>query len=309
MMTPNIDDSMIPDSDNSKATNKNHENVTGGRVVRLHFACHAELPIGSLLRVTGSSLFTSNTIQNKGDHEENSLYSSHKLKDSDVLKDAFASSIEMVTSPETYPIWRTRRPVTITLHPSPMADSTSNVSLYHAHRYRYLVVTPGASSKPLMTGVTSCEVLLGFGSTSTAAPYTQPITEWEYPPTFVDSLELSVDLSQCDPLDPSIHGAHAMRCAHHKRFPSSGSELLKLGDVARSNTPIWTAKYIANLPFRTLLVPLQDENFLSATSIVRVDHWNDSRDEAWMPFIEISQMVRFFFLFHFNCFVGVHFVI
>jgi hypothetical protein len=289
IMTPD-EAGMITNSD--AVNTKNPDTFVGGRVVRLHFACHAELPIGSLLRVTGSSLLTSKTIQSKGDEDYSS--SQHQQQEFDVLKDAFASSIEMVTSPDTYPIWRTRRPVTVTLHPTTTTTNTSAESTttqYHAHRYRYLVVTPGATAKPALTGTTSCEVLLGTGSTSMAVPYTQPITEWEYPPAFIDSMELSMDLTHCDTLDPSIHGAHAMRCAHHKRLPSSGNELVKLGDIAKSNAPLWTAKYIANLPFRTILVPLQDISLLSASSAARIDRWNDAQDEAWIPFIEISQMV------------------
>ena len=41
--------------------------VPTGRVVRLHFECHAELPIGSYLRVTGSSLWAPTAIGTPSD--------------------------------------------------------------------------------------------------------------------------------------------------------------------------------------------------------------------------------------------------
>lgn len=50
----------------------------------------------------------------------------------------YTSSIEMVTTPETYPRWRTKQPVIVVLH-------NTHSSTQH-HYYRYLVVTPGASS-------------------------------------------------------------------------------------------------------------------------------------------------------------------
>jgi hypothetical protein len=69
----------------------------------------------------------------------------------------YASSVEMVTTPETYPLWRTRRPVIVALTDA-TATTTSNgtdsmqqeeeaSSGVHHHRYRYLVVTPGAETE------------------------------------------------------------------------------------------------------------------------------------------------------------------
>jgi hypothetical protein len=50
----------------------------------------------------------------------------------------YTSSIEMYTTPETYPLWQTRRPVVVVLNKSK--------GVYH-HYYRYLVVTPGAQGE------------------------------------------------------------------------------------------------------------------------------------------------------------------
>lgn len=50
----------------------------------------------------------------------------------------YTSSVEMVTSPEEYPRWRTKQPVIVVLH-------NTRSAIQH-HYYRYLVVTPGASA-------------------------------------------------------------------------------------------------------------------------------------------------------------------
>lgn len=123
-----------------------------GRVVRLHFQCRAELPIGSSLRVTGSSLWAPTHVTAEDPTQAQAIASqtvpqtqmssspaSEDWVDVTVLNQSHASmytsSIEMYTTPETYPLWRTRRPVVVILNKQ---------SGIHHHYYRYLVVTPGA---------------------------------------------------------------------------------------------------------------------------------------------------------------------
>ena len=54
-------------------------------------------------------------------------------------------SMEMVTCPEEYPIWRTRMPIVLVLtHPTKSGAAGSGA--FH-HYYRYLAVTPGAESE------------------------------------------------------------------------------------------------------------------------------------------------------------------
>ena len=48
----------------------------------------------------------------------------------------YTSSVEMVTSPEEWPVWRTRTPVVVVLR--------HHHGRVEHHRYRYMVVTPGA---------------------------------------------------------------------------------------------------------------------------------------------------------------------
>lgn len=109
----------------------NDGSLLDGKVVKLHFACRAELPIGSSLRVTSANLWGSSvaagnslvTDQQDPAIQEKSLYS---------------SSVELVTTPEEYPLWRTRCPVICAV------NTISDTGMFQ-HRYRYLVVTPGAS--------------------------------------------------------------------------------------------------------------------------------------------------------------------
>eukprot|EP00957_Ditylum_brightwellii_P194702 14831299-Ditylum_brightwellii.AAC.1 len=61
----------------------------------------------------------------------------------------YASSVEMVTTPETYPVWRTRTPVVVVLggdgqqHQGSGGDGEKPLNVHH-HRYRYMIVNPGA---------------------------------------------------------------------------------------------------------------------------------------------------------------------
>ncbi len=115
-----------------------------GRVLRLNFACHAELPHGSTLRVTSSSLWActaGNTSVHNAAHANAHQYDSYEEGDLDDLASEqhaiYTSSVDMVTSPEEYPIWRTRTPVVCVVN-------TCTDEGTFKHRYRYLVVTPGA---------------------------------------------------------------------------------------------------------------------------------------------------------------------
>ena len=127
--------------------------VDGGRVVRLHFKCRAELPLGSTLRVTGSTLWAPNEAL------ETSSTSSSNNSRSRGSSNYYASSIEMVTSPDTYPIWTTRTPVVIHIHPH------FSKPIQH-HYYRYLVVTPGAATEHTTMTTTDDDI---------------PVMEWEDP--------------------------------------------------------------------------------------------------------------------------------
>ena len=116
-----------------------------GRVLRLHFACRAALPHGSTLRVTSTRLWapdSSSAHITEGEAPQGSEDSTdfdHHGADAD--KHLYASSVEMVTTPETYPVWRTRTPVVV------VANAAGGD--VQKHRYRYMVVTPGVNIEAL----------------------------------------------------------------------------------------------------------------------------------------------------------------
>jgi hypothetical protein len=127
-----------------------------GRVVRLHFACKAELPIGSSLRVTSSHLFDPGSLTPADPNDaksasataaQSSLPDNANMDISQMslsVQQSYASSVEMVTSPDEWPVWRTRKPVVITLR--------HHHGKVEQHRYRYLVVNPGAQDNELIDG-------------------------------------------------------------------------------------------------------------------------------------------------------------
>ena len=109
-------------------------NLIDGRVLRLHFSCQAELPYGSCLRVTSSNAMCASTLSREStDGDEGDRNNQNSI---------YASSVEMVTSPEEYPVWRTRTPVIS------VVNNASSEGIF-THRYRYLVVTPGAGTYSL----------------------------------------------------------------------------------------------------------------------------------------------------------------
>ncbi len=64
------------------------------------------------------------------DHHEMDGYSQS-------VQQSYASSVEMVTSPDEWPVWRTRKPVIVSLR-------HHHGKIEH-HRYRYMVISPGAN--------------------------------------------------------------------------------------------------------------------------------------------------------------------
>jgi hypothetical protein len=160
-----------------------------GRAVRLHFRCHADLPIGSFLRVTGSTLWAPGTSASDPteatgavNRTESSAFPvlDHTTASGGAgayqvsASSMYTSSVEMVTTPDEYPVWRTRHPVVVVLH-------HDKKTIQH-HYYRYLVVSPGGTtmgmSDLLMEGVIDDEQHI---STSNEAVGSTPVVQWEDP--------------------------------------------------------------------------------------------------------------------------------
>ena len=158
-----------------------------GRAVRLHFRCHAELPIGSFLRVTGSTLWAPGTSASDPTDASGAVTRTESaafpVLDHTTMNGGgslsassmYTSSVEMVTTPEEYPIWRTRNPVVVVIH-------HEKKTIQH-HYYRYLVVSPGGSNF-LDVGMDDDEEAI---STSNEVVGSTPVVQWENPfDSFVD---------------------------------------------------------------------------------------------------------------------------
>lgn len=134
-----------------------------GKILRLHFSCHAELPFGTSLRVTStvgpppqndvpdenkdgaddhsvsSDIFSTGTLADKGSVSANLARMHNRL---------LQNTVEMYTSPDTYPIWKTSKPVVVIDdggHQEMDRDAADREGGPLLHRYRYVAVTPGAT--------------------------------------------------------------------------------------------------------------------------------------------------------------------
>ena len=223
-----------------------------GRVVRLHFECRAELPIGSSLRVTGSSLWAPTHVAAEGPTDSQAIASqtvpqtqitsspaSEDWVDVTVLNQSHASmytsSIEMYTTPETYPLWQTRRPVVIVLNKS---------SGIHHHYYRYLVVSPGA----------------------------KPQDTQRSPDTMDDDGDVSDSESD------------------HPQVATTSNEYMALSQVMLWEDPFdkLEGSNLCNLPYRTIDIDAVTNEVLDTD---RVDNWNGSDDPSFQPYL-IRDAVR-----------------
>lgn len=170
-------------------TNTNQQTRHQGRILHLHYTCSAPLPYGTTLRVTtqtrpppendvpdgnlnqllgddtasvassnsGSGLIhdyydttggiptsTSSKIDVSGDVKSGEMNRLHNR--------LLQNTVEMFTTPETYPIWKTKRPVVVIDEGGDIGtDNTSGDGTSEAggggkmvHNYRYVAVTPGA---------------------------------------------------------------------------------------------------------------------------------------------------------------------
>lgn len=252
-----------------------------GRVVRLHFRCHAALPIGSFLRVTGSTLWAPGTAaydptdaspaigrtEAAGfpvpNHEENDL------SDSVIPVSAlYTSSVEMVTTPDEYPVWRTRKPVVVVWH-------HSHKTVQH-HYYRYLVVSPGGgvSEFNIMGGdaedmETDMDDYPTMVSTSNEGTGQTVVMQWEDP---FNSL-----LSNNSNTASDNKGGEAT----NKSSAVSLTSTLAGGVVTKAN--------YRNLPYRT--IDIDSRSFNTEASKVKLDRWNMPDDITFRPYL-IRDAVR-----------------
>lgn len=294
----------------------------GGKVLRLHFACHAELPIGSSLRVTSSTLWAPGSLANAHDSSDASYADSRAATSEGQANSGqedlnstqqsyvglYASSVEMVTSPEEYPLWRTKNPVIV------IANGNDNATLNH--RYRYMVVTPGADadynelnqeldvihdSKHRFNSSTDVTMETSESTGANASSISE--NELELKDTLCTT---SNDMEGAFPVmmweDP-FHDDEPQTIAKRSRTNSVRQlSYVSLASLRKTKQ----IKNLANLPFRTLTIKtnsidnmtqvnnenknkMDDDHVRYTSEGVRIDTWNCKTDEAFQSFVEREQ--------------------
>ena len=307
-----------------------------GRVVRLHFRCHAEIPIGSFLRVTGSALWAPGTaatdpaeatqaVEQTAVPESTGISTSHKSSSFNAISanhdvnipaanTLYASSVEMVTSPEEYPIWRTRKPVVVVIN----SNRSRNKSVQH-HYYRYLVVSPGGSmlvrsadySHQIQTanmagyftpnsthGDDADDTLLVSTSNETAG--STSVLQWEDPFGKLGAQHGSSSYV--------VNQIQANRNIGHD-VPSASASAVSLVSTVTLGAGQYTSMDYRNLPYRTIDIdvqmgrPLYEESD-DSNIIVRLDRWNVPEESSFQQYLireAVRTLSQYWFIDLLNC--------
>mmetsp|Transcript_1714 Transcript_1714/g.2524 ORF Transcript_1714/g.2524 Transcript_1714/m.2524 type:complete len:1280 (+) Transcript_1714:278-4117(+) len=302
---------------------------SSGRVVRLNFACRASLPLGSFLRVTGSTLWAPGTVtvsdpsdaqavatemSDEAFHSNGSLGIGGTNVDNEESVNSvfynpnaglYASSVEMVTTPETYPVWRTRTPVVVVLggdgqqHQGSGGDGEKPLNVHH-HRYRYMIVNPGADVDHYdddddedgnNAGSNKAEKAAHHGqegggaSTSNDAEGSHAVTLWE------------------NPFEATTPGSGG------KDLKDSRLSMASLRSIRTSG--VSNVRNLANLPYRTLDIDMSTatviDSFSSPTAGadvmeeekqehtedgVRIDTWDFEDDLTFRPYVVREALIK-----------------
>lgn len=271
--------------------------VPAGRVVRVHFTCRAELPMGSSLRVTGSSLWAPTSLTSPSDpmnaHQiaketaatagfpsfGNDAEDSLEYWINNTPTNLYSSSVEMVTSPETYPVWATKQPVVIVLN-----ETTTDKQ---RHYYRYLVVTPGASSPAEMDILGDSEVQTMDISTSDGHDGTVNVMMWEEP--VFPGLEKAAD-NKITTVGSSTGGFH--QSASQQSINTSNTAMTAMASVIAKASLQNDFLRLAKLPYRTLDINVETAQVTSPAPEDRLDAWNRPDDTTFKSYVVREMIFR-----------------
>ena len=271
--------------------------------------------MGSSLRVTGSTLwapgtaaldpseagaayaheqaegFPTNTASPEAmDETEGSLINN-------TGRPLYTSSVEMVTTPDTYPIWRTKQPVVMVSHTAQGPHTTTAAAKEGAapsgrriqhHYYRYLVVSPGAAAEDVMRGTVTADDAAGDEPLSTARMISTsnedigstPVMQWEDP--FCSMWSGNNNPSTISTDGRSTNGETSVASMTSSIMASATS----------------APKDYRNLPYRTIDIdistgqPLWDDAMTDDVPATRMDHWNAQDDVTFRPY-RIREVVSF----------------
>lgn len=244
--------------------------------------------MGSSLRVTGSSLWAPTSMTSPSDPmnahrianetaatagfpsfgndaEESLEYWIHNAPTTNL----YSSSVEMVTTPDTYPVWTTKQPVIIVLN-----ETTTDKQ---RHYYRYLVVTPGASSPAAMDILGDSKVETMDISTSDGHDGTVQVMMWEEP--VFPGLEMPARTVSSDGVarSSSQQSINTNNTNVNSVIPKGSvqNDLLKL----------------AKLPFRTLDISVETAQVTSPAPEDRIDTWNRPDDTTFKAYV-VREMIH-----------------
>jgi hypothetical protein len=270
-----------------------------GRAVRLHFECVAEIPIGCFLRVTGSALWAPGVTALDpaeagnvyGRTEQSAFQTTEPMTATQQLSALYTSSVEMVTTPETYPVWKTRKPVVVTLNRHAVLKKT----VQH-HYYRYLVVAPGmtVSEYDTQSGNDPTYSTSTVVSTSSEFCGSTVVMQWEDPfgsftvITYIQwriaSLQHQVMVKIDSHIVVSTLFAFFSQERTSKNISTSTVSLASMSVNFANNTH--TQSDYRNLPYRTL-----DINVTNGSYEPPRDRWNSPDDVSFQPY-RIREAVR-----------------
>jgi len=237
----------------------------------------------------------------------------------DSRSDWYASSVEMVTCPDTYPIWRTRRPVVLVLTDPSKAnvadgmdaddenEPTSSSGVFH-HHYRYLVVTPGAETEGAhglnkfdpdgdMDDISSMLDKTKISSGSLTRLGLDVMTSNDSGPSFPVSLWENPFLAEKDETmkDPFSREFSINSSAGALSMYSEATSIRNMGggvdpEFMLGNLPyrtldvdIATASIVKTPPFSS--IERMDEDSLEYTEDgILIDNWNGCEDVTYRPY-------------------------
>lgn len=245
--------------------------------------------MGSSLRVTGSSLWSPTSLTSPSDPMNahtiaqetaatagfpsfgNDAEDSMEFWVNNTPTNLYASSVEMVTTPDTYPVWKTKQPVVIVLN-----ETTTDKQ---RHYYRYLVVTPGASTTMDMDVLGEKDVQTMDISTSDGHDGTVNVMMWEEPE--FPGLERNNNLKSAT----STSGFHAS--ASQQSINTNVTSI-----ISKDNSPQNQFLQLAQMPYRTLDINVETAQVTSPSPEDRLDTWNRPDDTTFKAYVVRETMQR-----------------
>jgi len=248
--------------------------------------------MGSSLRVTGSSLWAPTSLANPSDPMNahtiakqpaatagfpsfgNDAEESLEYWINNTPTNLYSSSVEMVTTPDTYPVWKTIQPVVVVLN-----ETTTDKQ---RHYYRYLVVTPGASAPAEFDVLGDSEFQTMDISTSDGNDGTVNVMMWEDPK--FPSLEQTG-------INKTTAGGSTTGSVHHSASQQSintNTTSVVANDPSSSQNDFLR---LASLPYRTLDINVETAQVTSPAPEDRIDTWNRHDDTTFQPYL-VREMIH-----------------